>query len=51
MLQDVEGAVEAGTRLMGEKRREENFKESSRLPSIKAQSSLNLALTSTPTLH
>lgn len=33
------------------KRREEAFKEFPRLRSIKAQSSLNLALTSTLTLH
>lgn len=38
VLQDIEGAVKVGTRLMGEKRREENFKEFPRLPSIKAQS-------------
>lgn len=51
MLQDTEGAVEVGTRLMGEERREEALQEFPRLRSIKAQSSLNLALTSTLTLH
>lgn len=45
MLQGIRG-VEAGTKKMGEGRGEDDFKESSRLPYLKAQLSLNPALTS-----